>query len=29
MLPNVPRERLEEMAAALRKALPRCEREVF
>jgi hypothetical protein len=26
---NVPRERLEDMAAAMRKALPRCEGEAF
>jgi hypothetical protein len=29
MLQNVPRERLEEMAVAVRKALPRCIVEVF
>jgi len=28
-LHNVPRERLEEMAVAIRKALPRCRVEVF
>jgi len=27
MLPNVARERLEEMATAIQKALPRCELE--
>jgi hypothetical protein len=26
---NVPRERLDEMAAAIRKALPQCRVEVF
>jgi len=28
-VPNVPRERLDEMAAAIRKALPQCRVEVF